>query len=131
MAVDLLATFGIPLSVGGALALLIQSLITAAVIVLSDKIIAHEMDIKHAFMMSIGAYFAVPLIMLGVAAGGIQLPSVVTLYIVPLLAWIVLGEILLKADTVTKAKVAAVAFIVYTVLQFVGVVGIIVRMLPF
>ncbi len=131
MVVDLLATFGIPLTVGGAVGLLVQALITAIVIILADKVIAHEFDIKHSFIMALGSYFAMPLIMLGIAAGGLQLPGIVVLYIVPLLAWVVLGEILLKADTVTKAKVAVAAFVVYTILQYAGVVGIVMKVLPF
>jgi hypothetical protein len=106
----------IPTTLGGIIGLLIEVVIISAVLMITDKFLAHEMSIKHSFIMAIIAYFVVPLaisfINLGIPYAG---------YIIPLIVWVVLGEILLKGSRTGRLKAAAVAFIVYTILTIAGV----------
>jgi hypothetical protein len=121
MALEILASF-IPTSVGGAIGLLVQILIIWVVVMLADKIIAHQMQAKHSLILAILAYFLSPLV-LAFAAISIPFASI----IVPLIVWIVLGEILLRGYGGAKArlKVAAIAFVIYLVLNYAGVPGMI------
>jgi hypothetical protein len=131
--VDLIATFGIPLNIGGAVALLVQASLAALVIVIVNKVVAQsfELEVKSAFIMAVGSYFLTPLVFLGLASAGMTFPSLVALYIVPLLVWIVLGEVLLHSySTMEKAKVAIVAFVAYSVLQSLGIVAFITSYIP-
>lgn len=107
----------IPLTIPGIVAMFLDSLLAAVVIILADKIIAHNIEAKHAFMISGIALFIAP-ILGAFAASYIALPGFIFAYILPLLVWVALGEILLQADRMAKVKVMAVAFVVYLVLSF-------------
>ncbi len=129
--VDIIALLGVPLTPAGVVALLVQASVVSLTILLADYLVAHNMEIKHAVMMSVAAYFVTPLAAAGIAIAGLELPSLVAVYIVPLVVWVALGEVLLQGgDLMTKLKVAGVAFVVYLVLRQVGVVGIIAQLLP-
>jgi len=121
MALEILASF-IPTSVGGAIGLLVQILIIWVVVMLADKIIAHQMQAKHSLILAVLAYFLSPLV-LAFAAISIPFAGI----IIPLIVWIVLGEILLRGYGGAKArlKVAAIAFVIYLVLNYAGVPGMI------
>ncbi len=101
----------IPLSVGGMIGLLINVIIITAVLVIIDRIIAHEMTIKKSFVMAVVAYLFVPIIL---SFANIAIPFAG--YIIPLIIWIALGQFLLKGTVKNKAVVAAVAFLVYIIL---------------
>ncbi len=121
----------IPTSVGGVIGLLIDALLTFAIIVLIDKIIAHEMELKHALIMALVAYFITPIMMFALVAVIPGTMSFVILgFIVPLLIWVLLGELLLHGDFGTKLKVAVVAFVVYFILTYAGIPGMIASMIP-
>jgi len=97
-------------TIGDAVGLLVNVIIVFLVIVLIDEVVAHNFEIKRCFLMAILAYFVAPLILR-------FLPTIpFGIYIIPLIVWIILGELLLEAETIKKAEVAAIAFIVYTVL---------------
>ena len=122
MALEILASF-IPTSVGGAIALLVQILIIWVVVMLADKVIAHQIQAKHSFILAVLAYFLSPLVL---AFGGISIPFAGI--IIPLIVWIVLGEVLLRGysgGAVMRLKVAAIAFVIYLILNMVGVPGMI------
>lgn len=113
--VDILSL--VPLSVGGAIALLLNSIIALIALVIADKVIAHNVDVKHLFIMSIVALFLTPIIG-GLALGYIAIPTVVSAYLLPLVVWIALGEVLIKeADMKTKLKVVVVGFVAYIILS--------------
>lgn len=104
------------LNIGFIASTLISSFVAFIAIIISDKIIAHEMEFKHALIIAVIALFIGPI------AGGLMLsyfslPDMFALYIIPLLIWIILGEIMLKIDRMAKLKVMIVAFVVYFVLS--------------
>ena len=129
--IDVIALLGVPLSPAGVVALLAQALVTALAILIADRLIAHNFEVKHALMMAFGAYFLTPLAAAGIALAGINIPALVAAYLAPLAVWAILGEILLESDWMTKFKVAGVAFAVYLILQQVHVTTYIVAALPF
>lgn len=115
--VDLLSF--VPLSVGGVIALLVNTLIAFLALVIADKIIAHNVDAKRLFILAFIALFVTPIVG-SLIFSAIALPSAVSAYVLPLIVWIVLGELLIKeADMKTKLKVVVVAFIVWIVLSIV------------
>lgn len=124
--VDLLGI--IPLTVGGIVADIVSMLIIFAALVIADKIIAHSVDAKRLLIMSVIAFFVAPIVG-SLIAGYIAIPFIG--YILPLIVWIILGELLIKeADMKTKLKVIIVAFIVYILLSMF-VAPYIFTMLPF
>lgn len=127
---EILSAFGIPLSISGIAGLLISAIITAASIIAADKIIAHNVQTKHAIIMALLAYFVTPLLLTGLALAGINLGATLAVYIIPLIVWIALGEILLDADVKTKAIVAIIAFVIYMILSFIGVPAMIYKAIP-
>lgn len=116
-------------SVGGIVWLVVQALIIFAVIIVSGRIIAHHVGIKHALIMSFAAFFLVPLIIIGLSFGGYVLPQMQ--YLIPLVVWIILGEILLEGDLKNKAIVGAIAYVAYLALSFSGIGAAVVGMVPF
>ena len=107
----------IPLSVGSVVVLLVNSLIAFIALFIADKVIAHNVAVKRLFIMSIVGLFLTPIVA-AVVLSSIVLPGLVSAYVLPLLVWIVLGEILIKeADIKTKLKVVVVAFAVYILLS--------------
>lgn len=129
--IGILAMLHIPLSIGGAIALLIEVAIISIVIVLLDYVIAHEIDVKDAFIIGLGAYFITPLAVIALGLANYFDPLVAG-YVIPLIVWLALSEVLLKGhNPKKKAMVAVAAFVVYTVLNFVGVPMIIAGMIPF
>ena len=111
----------IPLTLGGIVGLVVEVAIITAILTLSDKFIAHEMAIKHSLLMAFVAYLVVPVIL---AFASFSIPFVG--YIVPLVVWLVLGEVLLKGDRQARLKASLLAFVVYIVLtSFVNIPGII------
>lgn len=120
-----IATF-IPLTVGGILGLLINVIIITIILAVADKFIAHEMSIKNSFIMALIAYLVVPLL-LGFANIAFAFASI----IIPLIVWIILGEILLKGSRKGKMMAAGIAFVVYLLLTFAGVPGMMAGLIPF
>ena len=113
----------IPPSVSGVIWLVIKSIIVFFVIVLADKIIAHEIETKHAFMVSIASYLLIP-IATTLLLSFVNLPfqiSAIFFYGLPLLVWLALGEFFIQgADRTTKLKIAFIAFVAYLALDFFG-----------
>lgn len=104
------------ISLGGIIGLLISTLVAFVALVLSDTVIAHGIEAKRLLIMSLVALFIAP-IAGSFLSGYIVLSSFVFAYAVPLAVWIILGEVLLTADMMTKVKVAAVGFVVYIILS--------------
>ena len=115
------------LSIGGIISLIINVIITAIAIMIADKLITHEISVKHSIIMALVAYLIVPLLLSYLI---IFVPVVSTVAIIlPLIAWILLGEALLKSDAKQKAIVAVIAFAVN--LFLLGYVsGFILSLLP-
>ena len=116
MVLDILSAFGIPLSISGIIGLLIQAVVTTFAIIIADKVIAHNIEPKHAFIMAIAAFFLTPLLMTGLFIIGIQVSIEMVKYVIPLVVWILLSQLLLEAEAKTKLYVALVAFVVYLIL---------------
>ena len=110
--VDILSL--VPLTVGGVVVLLVDSVIAFLALVIADKMIAHNVNPKRLFIISIVSLFLTPIV-----AGVLPtLPGLVSAYLLPLIVWLVLGELLIKeADMKTKLKVVVVAFIAYIILS--------------
>jgi len=126
MAVDILTalTSVVPLTISGVISLLIQVFIGFVVIIFVDKLIAHEIEAKHAIIMSVGAYFIAPIFLSILSIVGIVIPF--GFVIIPLIVWIILGEILLEADFKSKFIVTVIAFSIYFVLiHLIGLPGIV------
>ncbi len=115
-------------SVGGIISLLINVIITAIAIMIADKVITHEIEAKHSLIMAFIAYFLLPL---GLSYLITFVPVVSAIaFILPLVVWIILGEILLKADSKQKAIVAVIAYAV-NLLLLGYVTGFIRALIPF
>ncbi|MEM7819279.1 MAG: hypothetical protein QXD48_00420 [Candidatus Aenigmatarchaeota archaeon] len=105
------------LSIGFAVSTLISSIIAFIAIIISDAIIAHNIDTKHSFILAIVALFLAPIAgALLTTYINISIPYF-EIFIFPLIIWIILGEILLKAEMITKLKVIIIAFVVYEILS--------------
>lgn len=96
------------LSINGIISLLINVIITTAIIAIISRLIAHESNIKHCFIMSFVSYLVVPLIVsyLIIFAPGIGTVSI----ILPLIIWIILGEALLNAGRKQNLIIAVIAY---------------------
>lgn len=103
------------LSIGYIVSLLISAAVAFIAIAIVGKLIAHNIEAKHSFIMAIVALFVTPIIGTFIVQY-IAIPYFGA-FILPLIVWIALGEVLLQADTVTKLKVAVIAFVVYLVLS--------------
>jgi len=114
------------LSIGGIIGLLVNVVIITIILAIADKLIAHEMSIKNSFIMALIAYLVVPIVL-----AFANITFAFSNYVIPLVVWIILGEVLLKGDRKGKLIAAAVAFIIYLVLMLVGVTGIIAGLLSF
>lgn len=123
------ALLGIPLSGAGILAVLINALVIFLAVVLADKFIAHNFEVKKSLILSVLAYFVAPLAG-GLAVSLLGVPFFVGQYVVPLAVWVALSEVLLQGDRITKVKVGAVAFVMWAVLQQAGITAIIAAALP-
>lgn len=107
-----MAFLSLPISPALATAYLISTLLAFIAVILSDRIIAHEVETKHALILSVVSLFLVPLVApyIGVFDKGLAI-------ILSFVVWVILGEVLLHADMQTKFKVLAVAFFVYYVMS--------------
>jgi hypothetical protein len=119
---SLLEPFGVFLSVGGIIGLFINAVVTSIAIVIADKVIAHNIEFKHAFIMAIAAFFITPMFITGLMLAGFYIDLSLSLYVLPLLVWIILSELLLQSEVKTKLYVALFAFVVFLVLR--DVVGL-------
>jgi hypothetical protein len=102
-------------SLGSIVTIFLESIIAFAALVISNKVIAHELDAKRLLIMSLVALFVTPIVGQFIF-GALSIPFIGS-YLLPLLVWIVLGEVLLKADMRTKLKVAAVGYFAYLLLS--------------
>ena len=126
--VDISALIPFTLSIGGAVGLLVNVIIIFIAIVIADKVIAHEIEAKKSLIMAFVAYLIVPLILGAIISAGLSIPYII--YIIPLVVWVALSELLLKAEMKKKLIVAVVAFIIFTALNLVGVPMMISGALP-
>lgn len=124
------------LNAGYIISLLISSLVAFIAIVIADKLIAHNFEAKHSFIMAIVALFATPIV-IGFILGMLALPlfvvagvEVISGLLLPLVVWIALGELLLESDRMTKLKVVIIAFVVYLVLS-IFLTPVLLGILPF
>ncbi len=111
----------IPLTIPGIVTMFVNSMLAFMVVVLSDKVISHNLELKRASIVSGVALFITPVVgalVAGYTALPLYLSGILFAYVLPLLVWIVLGEFLLKSDMKTKLKVMVIAFVAYIVLSF-------------
>ena len=106
----------IPSSIGGVVWLIVQSAFVFLAIVLAEKFVTYNIQMQHAFILSVVAYFAAPLATYAVSYTGIILPSFIGL-LLPLLVWIALGEVLIEGDLKSRAMVAIVAYGAYIIIN--------------
>ena len=106
--------FGLPLSINSILFYLIDALIAWIAIIISDKVIAHEIEAKRTLVLALAAFFIVPL-----ALQLLEIGALIPAIIVSLIVWIGLGELILEEISFgTKLKVLIVAFGVYYAISF-------------
>ena len=110
-------------NIGFIVGTLVSAVLAFIAIVVSDKLISHNIDAKKSFIMALIALFIVfviefyyPLYKLGFVPAIASIPYMASI-LLPLVFWIGLGEGLLSSDRKTKLKVSVIAFIVYIVLQ--------------
>ncbi|MBI2172891.1 MAG: hypothetical protein HYT73_01625 [Candidatus Aenigmarchaeota archaeon] len=106
-------------NIGFIVGTLISAALAFIAIVVSDKLISHNIDAKKSFIMALIALFIVPIVatfVLGFVPAVASIPYMASI-LLPLVFWIGLGEGLLSSDRKTKLKVSVIAFIVYIVLQ--------------
>ncbi|MEM7813627.1 MAG: hypothetical protein QW548_01875 [Candidatus Aenigmatarchaeota archaeon] len=126
MPLEILASL-IPNTLGGAIALLIQIAIIWVVVIIADQVMAHQIEPKRSLILAVLAYFVSPLVL---AFSGISVPFAGI--IIPLAVWIILGEVLLKAwGFKNRMKVAGAAFVMYLLLNFMGIPGMIAAAIGF
>ncbi len=104
------------LSFAAIIATLLSSLVAFVALVISDKFIAHGIEAKKLLIISIVALFVAPLAG-SLLSSYVLIPLYIHAYLLPLAIWIILGEILLSEDRMTKLKVAAVGWVVYLLLS--------------
>ena len=122
------AIFASFLSIGGIVSLVVNVIVTAIAIMIADKVIAHEINFKHSLIMAVIAYLVVPL---AISFAVLYVPAIAIVSIIlPLVAWIILGEILLSSDMKQKAIVAIIAYAVNIFLS-IYVSGMILSFIPF
>lgn len=126
----------LPLDIGTVIISLVNALLAFIAIVVADKFIAHEIDIKSSLAMSLITFFIVPIIGTLISSF-IPLPPFVAgaffTIILPLIVWVGLGEMIIKSEQKIKLMVLAVAFAVYYILSlFIApyIHGIIASFLP-
>jgi len=122
----------IPLTLGGIVWLLIKTFLIFVALLLADKVLAHQMDMKHILIMAFLVAFVVPIIM-AIILPLIALPAgfaQIFFYGVPLLMWIIFGEILLGGDFKEKITVAFIAFAIFTALDMLGIQAILMQFIP-
>jgi hypothetical protein len=124
------------LSIGYVFSLLVSAVVAFIAIIVSNKVIAHNIEAKHSFIMAIVALFITPIV-LGFAFSALALPvlvvagvEIISGFLLPLIVWIVLGQLLLEADRTTKIKVVIIAFVVYLILS-VFLTPVIFGLIPF
>lgn len=108
-------------SIGGIATLVVSMLIAWIILMISDKIIGHEIEAKHTLIISVISLLITPIVV-SLLAKYMVLPGILAtllvVYLLPLLVWIVLGELLIKdIDVVKKFGVMIIAFVVYTLVQ--------------
>ncbi|MFH0958175.1 MAG: hypothetical protein V1897_05670 [Pseudomonadota bacterium] len=104
------------MSVGGIIGTLLSTVVTFIILVILNKIFEHDMEVRHSLIMSVICFFVLPMAVGAVMMfGGFSVPYLGL--ILPLIIWIILGEVLLGGDRKTRLKVAIIAFAVYTILS--------------
>src|SRR3989338_4297552 len=107
----------IPLSLCGIIATFVNAIIAFVAITIADKFIGHNFEPKRTFIMALTALFLVPVVAT-LAFGVGVLPDYVSVYLLPLVLWILLGEVLLGGEgRKTKLEVAIIAFVVYSLMS--------------
>ena len=112
MAFDLISIF----------AFIVQLLIIWIVVLLSARLVSSSVGAKRAFVLAFLAYFIPPLLFTFL---NIAIPF--AYFIIPLIVWIILSELLLRDNSFgARIKIAVVAFVIYLILQFIGLPGMII-----
>ena len=120
--------FDIAFPVASITALIVESALITLAIALADFAISHGIELKRILMMSGLAYLLVPIV--GSLLGS-YLPAL-TIYLLPLLVWVILGEIFLKElDFRKKAIVAGLGYIIFLIFGIIQLPGIIISLLAF
>lgn len=113
--VDILAA--VPLSAAGIISTLINAVIASIAIIIVSKLMKQSLGAKRAFLIAIISLFIIPVIF-ALIAEAVVLPGFVIAYIIPLIVWILLGEILLSGEgMMNKLKIIIIAFVIYIILS--------------
>lgn len=95
---------------------LVGALFAAFALVIADKYIGHNIEIKRALFLSTVCFFVVPVLL---PFTGLNFPYINIF--APLAVWLALGEMMLVNDFTVKLKVLAIAFFFYYVLNIAAV----------
>jgi len=117
----MLFPFDLTNPVSSLISLVVETVIIVMAISLANVIITHGINIKRIFVMALLAYLLTPIVGYFLVS---FLPAIP--YLLPLIVWIVLGELILKdIDFKKKAIVAAIGYVIFIILGFIGLSGII------
>ena len=123
----MLFPFDLTNPVSSLISLVVETVIIVMAISLANVIITHGINIKRIFVMALLAYLLTPIVGYFLVS---FLPAIP--YLLPLIVWIVLGELILKdIDFKKKAIVAAIGYVIFIILSFIGFSGIIHSLIGF
>jgi hypothetical protein len=124
--------FDLAFPVSSVISGLVNCVLVIASILLADFVINHHIELKNIVIMSLVAYFIGPIFadLVG-SLLPLYVPYLIS-YILPLLFWIIAGEIILKDYSLTlekKATIAALGFIIFIIMSFLQVQMLLISML--
>ena len=118
---------GVPsLSLSGLISFIIQWIVILFALAFSDAIIEHNIEFKRLTIISFLSYLITPLVLM--------YSPIVFMYdfiIMPLVVWIILGEILLREATIKqRALITIIGYVIYYFLLIINVPYMIHSLIP-
>ena len=88
---------------------------------MANLLVEHGIEIKRIIPMALIAYFVTPIV------GSLIAPSIpIISYLLPLVIWVILGEIILTdIEVKKKALIAALGYAIFFVLTYINLQGLI------
>jgi len=117
----MLIPFDITAPVSSTISLLIECVVITISLSLANLLVEHGIEIKRIIPMALIAYFVTPII------GSLIAPSIpIISYLLPLVIWVILGEIILTdIEVKKKALIAALGYAIFFVLTYINLQGLI------
>jgi len=117
----MLIPFDITAPVSSTISLLIECIVITISLSLANLLVEHGIEIKRIIPMALIAYFVTPIV------GSLIAPSIpIISYLLPLVIWVILGEIILTdIEVKKKALIAALGYAIFFVLTYINLQGLI------